>query len=157
MIQPLCSQKGSVPLTVLDVVCGKAARVAHVVPAARPFVAGLWGALSASRTADRLGRREAPPHHAPAKRFAFAAAWVKALLSEEEACPIPLERLVSPAPPPAASTASWRVEFDASVFGGGAVLRDESGAVREFFSAVWDGSEAVRLHVVPGLPKFQTF
>ena len=38
--------KGTISMEVLSVIIGKAARVAHVVPAARPFVAGLWGALA---------------------------------------------------------------------------------------------------------------
>ena len=52
LIVPLCVPKGSVSRSRLDVVCGKAARVAHVVPAAKPFVAGLWGALSGAEGAQ---------------------------------------------------------------------------------------------------------
>ena len=48
IIEPLCHATGVVSFSDLDVIIGKAARVAHVVPQAKPFVAGLWGGPSGS-------------------------------------------------------------------------------------------------------------
>ena len=100
LLEPLTKTTGSIGLNELDIIIGKAARVAHVVPAAKPFVASLWGALSGTRTATRTGRKEAPPGRAPCRRFCYAAAWLRALLLEDGSSPIPLERLVTPMPPP---------------------------------------------------------
>ena len=47
-ISPLCRPQGTVAYAELEVLICKAARVAHVAPAAKPFVAGLLGALSAA-------------------------------------------------------------------------------------------------------------
>ena len=157
MIEPLCSLNGFVHFNTLEVVIGKAARVAHVVPAAKPFVAGLWGALSASRKAACGPRREAPLHHAPSRRFCYSAAWLRALLADDGSCPLVLERLVSPWAPRAASTSSWRAEFDASVYGGGGVLRHPEGYIAEYFTVVWSDLDAPHLNVMPGDCRHQTF
>ena len=42
-IAPLCQTFGTIPFSDLEIIIGKAARVAHVALAAKPFVAGLWG------------------------------------------------------------------------------------------------------------------
>ena len=157
LIGPLCSPVGTVELSTLDVIIGKAARVAHVVPAARPFVAGLWGALAAVQKTEASGQREAPPGKAPSRRFCYAASWVRALLAEEESCPLPLERVVRAVRPKAASTSGWRAEFDASIFGGGAILRDPSGSIVEYFAVVWWGDEANHLGVHSHDTKYQSF
>ena len=145
---------GTIAIHDLEVLIGKAARVAHVVPSARPFVAGLWGGLRAVRMA---GSRQAPPGRVPCRRLCYAASWLRALLTESDDCPLKLERLVGPSPPGSPSTASRHIEFDASPFGGGAVLRDSSGHVLEYFSIVWNEWDAEHIGVVPGLPKYQTF
>ena len=157
MLDLISKTTGSVGLAELDVIIGKAARVAHVVPAAKPFVAALWGALSGARSAIRNGVREAPQGRAPCRRFCYAAAWLRALLREDGSSPLVLERLVSPAPPPRASRSSWWAEFDASPYGGGAVLKDPEGTVVEHFSVIWDGSEATHLKVKIADPAFQSF
>ena len=157
LIKPLCKTNGVIHLHELDVIVGKAARVAHVVPAAKPFVAGLWGALAAAKRAATSMRKEAPPHHAATRRFCYSASWIAALLAEDGSCPLELERLVSPRAPKAASSSSWRVEFDASVYGGGAVLRNDEGLVVEYFSVLWTSWDAPHLGVVPGDCRHQTF
>ena len=119
LLKPLTKANGVVQLSSLDAVVGKCARVAHVVPSARPFVGALWGALGAAQKAARDERREAPPGCAPVKRFNHAAAWIQALLEEREDCPLPLERLVRPGRVRAPITSGWWVEFDASPYGGG--------------------------------------
>ena len=157
LIDPLCAPSGSISFHDLDIIVGKSARVAHVVPAAKPFVAGLWGALAGARKATRTGQREAPPGRAPTRRFCYAASWIRALLREDPDFPFPLERLVTPGPPPSATRSGWWIEFDASPFGGGAVLKNPIGNIERYFAVVWDGSEAVHLDVRTGEAAFQTF
>ena len=136
--------------------CGKAGRVAHVVPAAHPFVAGLWGGLAGARAEPRDAGYECT--FVPCRRLCSAAAWLRALLRESDDCPLRLERLVRP---PGSSSrrpfGSGTIEFDASIFGGGAVLRDSEGQALEYFSVVWHGDEAKHLRVVPRDPRFQSF
>lgn len=157
LIAPLCSPTGTIPLTDLDVIIGKAARVAHVVPHARPFVAGLWGALAAVQRLGPEARREAPPGQAACRRFCYAASWVKALITEVDDAPVTLERIVTPKPPSSTPSSGWSVEFDASIYGGGGILKDPEGIIREYFSVVWMGYEAEHLHVVINDTRHQTF
>jgi hypothetical protein len=82
---------------------------------------------------------------------------MRALLSEDDSCPLDLERLVFPKPPPSPSVSSWRVEYDASIYGGGAVLRRPDGIVDQHFFVIWNGTEAEHLDVWIGDSKFQTF
>ena len=129
LLEPLAKVSGSIALSALDVIIGKCARVAHVVPSARPFVGAMWGALGAAQKAASSGRKEAPPGHAAVKRFSHAASWVRALLEEREECPLPLERLVRPGRAPAPAASGWWAEFDASPYGGGAILRNPDGDI----------------------------
>merc|ERR1712085_155980 len=73
---PACSSSGLMSTADLDVLIGKAARVAHVVPAAKPFVAGLWAGLSEVKASAREGRWESPPATVPWRRLCYAAAWI---------------------------------------------------------------------------------
>ena len=157
LIAPLCKMTGYIGKTELDAIIGKAARVAFVVPMAKPFVAGLWGGLYAAIKESNLGVYSAPPGCVPCRRLCYAASWVWALLSDEEECPLRLERLVGPGVPRAASPGGWTIEFDASIYGGGGVLRNPDREVVEYFSIVWNGEEAKHLHVVPGDSRHQTF
>ena len=70
---------------------------------------------------------------------------------------LPLERLVTAVPQKKVDMSSYRVEFDASIYGGGAVLRNSDGWIECYFNTVWDGTEAPHLEVWPGDPKHQTF
>ena len=157
-LEKACRRTGFISTSELEVLNGKAARVAHVVPAAKPFVAGLWGGLSATRQAEKEGVPWSRPGTVPCRRICYSASWLRALLTESEECPLRLERLVRPVPPPSSVVAgTWVVEFDASVYGGGAVLRNPDSVVVEYFVVVWDGYEAPHLNVEPGLPAHQTF
>merc|ERR1712085_77085 len=153
---PLCSTKGVIAADELDALVGKAGRVAHVVPSAKPFVAGLWAGLSEVRASAREGRWESPPGTVPCRRLCFAASWIRALLAEDESCPLRLERLVS-ATPACPTLGGWVIEFDASIYGGGPLLRDGDGRVVEYFAVVWFGGEAQHLDVVPHDSSFQSF
>ena len=147
-LEPACSQRGKLSVHEVEVLCGKAGRVAHVVLSAHPFVSGLWGGLAAARAlAKTKGDRFC---FVPCRRLCFAASWLRALLLEAEDCPLRLERLVRPlrSLSPQASDGS-SIEFDASIFGGGAILRDPGGHIVEYFAVVWYGEEAVHLSVTP--------
>ena len=157
LIQPICCLEGFVTVDALQAIIGKAGRVAYVVLAAKPFVSGLWGGFTGALNEVSSSKRSAPPGSVACRRVCYAACWVRALLSGAEDCPLSLERLVGPgfASPPVAG--DWSIEFDASIYGGGAVLHDGSGTVKEFFSVVWFGDEASHLRIEPGLTKHQTF
>ena len=157
LLSPLCRRSGTVSIQDLEQIVGKAARVAHVVPSAKPFVAGLWGGLGAAKAARSSGLREAPPNHVACRRVCFSASWLRALILDDQEQLLPLERLVTPSPPASESLSGWSIEFDASPFGGGAVLKDSAGHITEFFSTVWLGDEAEHLSVAPADPAFQTF
>ena len=92
----------------------------------------------------------------PCRRFCHAASRIRALLAEDESCPLLLERLVTPAHS-RPTHGGWVIEFDASIYGGGALLRDGAGHVVEYFSVVWTGNEARHLKVVPNDTSFQSF
>merc|ERR1712194_147420 len=89
---PACSPTGLIAMHDLDALIGKAARVAHVVPTAKPFVAGLWAGLSEVKASAAEGRRVAPPGMIPCRRLCHAASWIRALLAADESCPLRLER-----------------------------------------------------------------
>ena len=144
------------PVQEMEVLIGKVARVAHVAPLAKPFVACLWASLGACRRSPQ-GQGQARKSRVPKRRLAHAAAWARALLREDEGCLLPLERLVTPRPPSDLPSSGWRVEFDASVYGGGAVLKNPQGQVVEYFNVIWTGEEAVHLEILPGDSKHQTF
>ena len=65
----LILQNKKVPRETAEALVGKAGRVAHVLPLARPFVAGLYAALSASKAAARCRAREAPPGQVACRHF----------------------------------------------------------------------------------------
>ena len=99
--------------------CGKAGRLARVVPAAKPFVGQLFAALAASLRSLSLGLREAPPPRKVAKkRFRTAATWLVSLLRHQ---PFRLEHIIflrSQLVP----REEAHVEFDASPWGGAFVF-----------------------------------
>ena len=64
---------------------------------------------------------------------------------------------MGPSPPSSCSTSSLYIEFDASIYGGGAVLRDSSTRVVEYFSILWSEEDADHLGVVPDDSRHQTF
>ena len=118
---------GSVSASDAEVLVGRVARVVYIVPLARAYAAALWSALSAarSRTSEaRVGGRagEAPPGRYPARRFAVAAAWFRALLAPPvDSRPVffPLEREVLAVDPARTHRVSdWAIVADASPWGG---------------------------------------
>ena len=111
-----------VPTQLVTKLAGRAARVAYVVPEARPFAGAFYAVLTAAEAARKAGAREAPPGRIACRRLRAAAAWFLTLIrGGEDHAAIPLHRLVfhhEPTPAPLVR----RVEVDASPWGAGAVL-----------------------------------
>ena len=62
--------------------CGRAGRIAQVVPEVAPFVGQLYAALAASLHSHHIGLREAPPARVATRRYRLAASWLCSLLKE---------------------------------------------------------------------------
>lgn len=116
-VRDLASRPGRVSDTEAQQLCGRAARVAFVVPTAVPFAAALRAALQDARGTP--GRQHA------AVRFAVAARWFLALLAELpiiDGEQVHLERLIFAGGPPVLRAGFCEaIVFDASPWGGGAV------------------------------------
>jgi len=155
LLAPLAAGSGHIRQQEVQTIIGKCGRVAHIVPEARPFVGALFAAQAGARLAQESGRREAPPGRLPAKRFAVAARWMLQVLSDDSA-PFPLERRVLPGGPSRIPLSGWIAQFDASPWGGGAVLRNGS-TVTEFWMCKWEQADVAHLPVRVGEPSAQTF
>ena len=113
--------------------CGKAGRLAQVVPAAKPFVGQLFAALAAALRSTAQGLREAPPKKVAKRRFRVAASWVVALLRNQ---PFRLEHSIFLSSQ-LVDRHEAHVEFDASPWGGAFVYYEGSEAM-EYGVTVWD-------------------
>ena len=152
-LQPFMKRKGVATLAQARELVGKAARVAQVVPAATPFVASLWATLTTSEKSSRSECHEAPPGQVAVVRFFAAAGWFHALLRHAV---VPLRREVHSRPPSAHIPASGRsVEFDASPWGGGAVLL-ETGRPAAYFATVWTMDLLERFNANTGDSRWQS-
>ena len=151
-LQPFLAGTGAVSLRAAERAVGRCGRVAHVVPDARPFAGAMFAALTAAKAAPA----EAPPGRVAARRFSQAASWMFQLVEQLPDAPLELRREV-PAhgtrPPP---SSTWTVEFDASPWGGGAVLK-QNGVAHEYFAYTWDPNEILVWEVRVGDPAFQSF
>ena len=116
--------------------CGRAGRLAQVIPAAKPFINNLYGALAGSLRATDNKSREAPPGKVATRRYRSAAAWLCKLLANDSSSPLVLQTKVL-AVEPTYDPQLRRVEFDASPFGGAAVLY-ENNEVVEYFTIEWE-------------------
>ena len=155
-LSPFCQLQGRATLKEAERMVGKASRVAQIVPSARPFVAGLWAALTATRRDADDGKNKTRGRRIATRRFTTSARWFRALIEGGTEALLPLERTVLAHRPPAAVMSGWVVQFDAATTGGGAVLRCGHQIV-EYYTMAWTKSVAKHLGVVPGLPKYQTF
>ena len=136
---------------------GRCGRLAYLIPAARPFVSAMWGALAASEAAARRGKREAPPGRHPVVRFHLAARWLHRLLNPPPRTEpwLPLEQVVSEHLSRITLETAARVEVDASPWGGGGVLHID-GAITEFWTVTWTAADARELKIDIGSPAGQT-
>ena len=126
-----------VPRETAEALVGKAGRVAHVLPLARPFVAGLYAALSAARAAGRCNAREAPPGQVACRRFLGPLRLLEAILAFAPDAAVPLHRDVHAMHPQRPDPAQRRIEVDASPWGGGGVLYVRNRP-KAWFSVRWE-------------------
>ena len=141
-----------VSLACAHALCGKAGRLAQVVPEVRPFTTSLFTALAASLAAAKVKNREAPPDRVAVRRFRQAAQWLVALLSGSLFVvehTLHVNRALC-------CTKERRVEFDASPWGAGALLL-ECDEVVEFFTVTWTDTSAKQFGAIPGEARWQTF
>ena len=89
------------------------------------------------------------------RRFAVAARWMRKVLSPSGPV-LPLERRIQAGGPAAIPASRWVAQFDASPWGGGAILR-EGGAVKEYWCAAWSQDDMALLDVHIGEPSAQCF
>jgi len=91
-----------------------------------------------------------------ARRFISGSRWLRALIQGDDEFLAPLVRVVSADPPRPPSSSGWAMQFDASPWGGGALLRNGS-EIKEYFSVKWSPKDADHLGIVIGEPAGQTF
>ena len=109
---------------------GRCSRLAYLMPAARPFVAAMWGALAAAQHAHEQGDQESPP-------------WP------------PLGHVVSERLQQIALATAVQIELDTSLWGGGAVLRRNGvlqGHRGQGLEILGDNTAALHLHLKAGTP-----
>ena len=125
-IASLLGPSKTVSLSLLERLVGRIGRVAQIVPATRPFAGAFFAALMAARSSATIfSRREAPPGKAAVKRFRTTAAWFQTLLTSKELGPLLLQREFWPHGARSVPKSGYSAEFDASPWGGGAVLRKD--------------------------------
>lgn len=88
--QPFAAGTGHVSVREAQTLVGRAGRVAHIVPDARPLASALYSALHESIRHPR----DAPPGRCAARRFQVGARWSTALLADEADKPFVLERVI---------------------------------------------------------------
>ena len=146
------TQRKTASLAEAHALCGRAGRLAQVVPEARPFTAALFAALAASLQSHASRSREAPPAKVAVRRYRVAATWLCAVLRGDgfklqHTFHLHRELL---------GIHAFSVEFDASPWGGGSVLV-VNGKPTEFFSVKWSNNDASHLGVETGKSKWQSF
>ena len=141
--------------TTVDRLLGRAGRLAYLVPSARPYVGMLWSAKSAAdRHHSEHGRRGGRRY--PTSRFQHAAAWIYTLLRPPAGQEwLPLEHVVTANPVQINLDQAPAVEFDASPWGVGAVLR-QGGSPVAYFMGKWTEQDAKIVGAPLGDPAGQT-
>ena len=155
-LEPFCTAEGRASYRDAERMVGKAGRIAQVVPGARPFLAGLYAALAATRRDIENGKNKTKGSRIATSRFGTSARWLRALIKGDADTLLPLERKVFARKPAPASTAEWVIQFDACTSGGGAVLRCNQ-TITEFFYGQWKPYMVEGLDVEVKQSKHQTF
>ena len=75
--------KKTAPLATAHTLCGRASRLAQVIPEAKQFTSALFASLAASLAAAKSKSREAPPGKVAVRRYRTAAKWLVAVLQGE--------------------------------------------------------------------------
>ena len=156
-LRPFLRRHGQAKIASVRSAVGKCSRISQVVPTAKPFSSSMWAALTGALQAQEAGREEAALGYVPVSRFFVAAAWFDALIEGD--LPYgrwPLEREVSRQPVHLArAPADAHVEFDASPWGGGGLLRLQ-GHIVQHFTVRWDDEVLGILGARAGDSRWQT-
>ena len=116
-------------------------------------MSNLYGALAGSLRAHEARSREAAPGRVATRRYRCAAQWLVRLLRQDSSAPLRLHSVVR-ATPASFDPQICRAEFDASPWGGAAVLY-VNGDLKEWFALEW--SNIAWLHICIGESRHQTF
>ena len=157
------SGTGMLSIKEAQTLIGRAGRVAQVLPATQPWVSGLFAAFNSAMFAQHSGCRECRPGFLSCRRFASSARFLHKLLLLDNETLFDIKQIVGrPVPPPRPH--DLRIEFDASIWGGGAILFEDDNPV-EWFALKWSPEmlwvsypkEPWRNPVEIGSARFQTF
>ena len=125
-----------------------------MVPAARPFVTHLWGAVDDAKneeTPKRARTRKRPKELIFVRRFGHAASWISECLKDEKALVRRYSLLRRLAP------VEFGLRTDASPFGmGGILFRYGTGEIVGFWADELNESDLSLFGAVKGDPKWQS-
>ena len=138
IVSRFCSTSGHECSKLAEQMCGKVARLAQIVPAVQPFSTALYGAFYAALKAEAAGAHEAPPRRVAVTRFRQTCKWLRALL-EDSSEHFELRSFIG-VPRHAPHPSELRIEFDASVWGAGAILYEDDQP-SEFMAVPWKREE----------------
>ena len=125
ILEEFCADKNVVSWKEAERMVGKAGRVAQVVPAARPFLSGLWAALSGARGDLQSGKNPSHGSKVSTSRFVTSARWLRALILNDDRTPHATDQNHQGQGANSGQASKWVAQFDASTTGGGAVLQLE--------------------------------
>ena len=105
-------------------------------------------------------QREAPPGKGASSRFKIPALWLKCLIqagTDTSTAPVfPLRSVVRFPAAPRPCDSGTVIEYDASLWGGGSILKVNNVIIRYFF-VKWANEDFARKGVLIGQCKWQTF
>ena len=140
----------------VDRILGRAGRLAYLIPHVKPYVGMLWAAKGAADRFHAAHHRRTAKRRYPAQRFRHAATWIRTLLRPPPG-PVwlPLVHIVTEKLPEISADTAPTIEYDASPWGFGAVLRKGGRAVH-YFEGAWTEEDARVVEAPLGDPAGQT-
>ena len=134
-LEPFAFGTAAMPVKAVERMIGRAGRLAYLIPGCRPFVSSLFAAFAATKTGED---HDAQLDFLPVSRFAPAARWIHSLIRPrpDQVDEFPLQHVIVHAPPRISLTTAAVVYFDASLWGGGAVLYREN-LPEAYFEVEW--------------------
>jgi len=140
----------------VDRLLGRAGRLAYIIPTVKPYVGMLWSARAAADRHHDAQQARSSTRMYPTGRFLPAARWLSTLLQPPPGqIWLPLEHVVTEKAVPIDVARAPTVEFDASPWGFGAVLK-QGGVPQVFFTGAWSEADAELVGARLGEPDGQT-
>jgi hypothetical protein len=137
LLRPLCAMSGTMPAKLVHSALGKAARIGYICPDATPYVSSMWAAYTAARRSAEEFKPGTSKHCLPIRRFSVAASWICTMLQEavnrEKFGASALVRLMSADENKLDAPDLPVISFDASPWGGGAIVWVKGKAVKHTF------------------------